>query len=457
MRDLRRVRFVVVLAVLGLVPAASASVVSEFPIPTATSNPGRIVLGPDGALWFVEQGANGLGRITPGGAVTTFSLSGLGANNGPTGIAALGGRVYFTEAGTGRIGAISPLATNVAASLTQSAVVPSGAGAGLRDITAGPDGSLWFTETNSSRVAAITPDLLTVTEFSAGITPGSQPFGIATGLDGAVWFTEFSANKIGRITTGGAVTEFGGLSASASPAEIAAGSDGALWFTEGGTAKIGRVTTAGAVTEPAFLGSSSIPTAIASGPDGALWITDSGVSKVERLTTAGALTAFSPLSSNTLASGIAAGPDGALWFTEPGPNRIGRVTIPDPGNQGPAGEQGATGATGAQGPQGTQGPQGPKGAAAKLVLVAFQARIRHRTVTVRYVLTAAKVPITLSVQARGSKKATVVARARSRAGVNQIRWNGKLKGKRVPPGRYTLIVTATRAHRHVSSRIVVRL
>lgn len=289
-----------------------------------------------------------------------------------------------------------------------------------------PSRDLWFTETNSSRVGSISSDLTTINEFAGGISPGSQPFGITAGLDGALWFTEFSGNKIGRMTTGAAVTEFMGLSASASPSEITAGSDGALWFTEPGIAKIGRITTAGAVTEPVSLAGDSTPTFITSGPDGALWFTDSGTNKVSRLTTDGTVTQYSLLSNNTLAQGIVAGPDGAMWFTEPGPNRIGRITIPDPGNQGPQGAQGATGPQGSQGPKGAQGPAGPTGAAGKLVLVAFQARVRARAVTVRYVLTAAKVPVTLSVKPQRSKKAIVVSRAKSRAGVNQIRWDGKL-------------------------------
>ena len=47
-----------------------------------------------------------------------------------------------------------------------------------------------------------------VTEFTAGITPGSVPEGITAGPDGNLWFTEINGNQIGRITPGGTVTEF---------------------------------------------------------------------------------------------------------------------------------------------------------------------------------------------------------------------------------------------------------
>jgi len=39
---------------------------SEFPIPTAASNPRGITAGPDGALWFTESSGNKIGRLTAG-------------------------------------------------------------------------------------------------------------------------------------------------------------------------------------------------------------------------------------------------------------------------------------------------------------------------------------------------------------------------------------------------------
>src|SRR5262249_23670782 len=41
----------------------------------AGSNPQGIGPGPDGNLWFVEYGTSAVGRITPGGSITTYALS----------------------------------------------------------------------------------------------------------------------------------------------------------------------------------------------------------------------------------------------------------------------------------------------------------------------------------------------------------------------------------------------
>jgi hypothetical protein len=48
----------------GTAAPAAASFVTEFPVPTAGSTPFGIASGPDGALWFTEQSANKIGRIT---------------------------------------------------------------------------------------------------------------------------------------------------------------------------------------------------------------------------------------------------------------------------------------------------------------------------------------------------------------------------------------------------------
>ncbi|MSW95399.1 MAG: virginiamycin B lyase, partial [Actinobacteria bacterium] len=81
------------------------------------------------------------------------------------------------------------------------------AGSNLLGLAAGPDGNMWFTVHNGGRVGRITP-LGVVTEFSAGITADSRPWGIAAGADGNLWFTEAFGGRVGRITPLGVVTEF---------------------------------------------------------------------------------------------------------------------------------------------------------------------------------------------------------------------------------------------------------
>src|SRR6266851_5201233 len=75
----------------------------------------------------------------------------------------------------------------------------------------------------------------TITEFS----PASLPRGITAGPDGNLWFAE--SNNIGRITPSGSITTFPVPTQSSSPEGITAGPDGNLWFTDAGN-NIGRIT-----------------------------------------------------------------------------------------------------------------------------------------------------------------------------------------------------------------------
>jgi streptogramin lyase len=47
---------------------------TEYPIPTAGSQPSRIATGSDGALWFTEFTGNKIGRSTTAGVITEFTV-----------------------------------------------------------------------------------------------------------------------------------------------------------------------------------------------------------------------------------------------------------------------------------------------------------------------------------------------------------------------------------------------
>ena len=82
----------------------------------------------------------------------------------------------------------------------------------------------------------------TITEFTLP-SPNSLPRNLAAGPDGALWFTQQNGNRIGRIDTAGVITEFTLPTAGSAPLDITAGPDGALWFTQLSGNRIGRITT----------------------------------------------------------------------------------------------------------------------------------------------------------------------------------------------------------------------
>jgi streptogramin lyase len=72
-------------------------ILTQYSLPTANADPMGIVLGSDGALWFTEANAHAIGRITLSGSITEFNN--LTANSFPVGITAgPDGNIWFTEA-----------------------------------------------------------------------------------------------------------------------------------------------------------------------------------------------------------------------------------------------------------------------------------------------------------------------------------------------------------------------
>lgn len=212
---------------------------------TSGTHPHRVANGPDGALWFTENGSNAIGRVAVAngvaGAVTEFPL--------PT------------------------------------------ASAGPEGIVTGPDQALWFTESNVGKIGRIpvnaTPgSSAQITEYTLPEGKADAPFGIVSGSDGALWFTDDCNAYIGRMTTDGTVTHFSIPSGSAAY-EIAVAPDGTMWFTEG-IGKIGRIlpsatpVSAGIIELNTF-DSSSAPRGIFIDSEGAVYYVENAKTKLDAM------------------------------------------------------------------------------------------------------------------------------------------------------------------------------
>jgi virginiamycin B lyase len=182
-------------------------------------------------------------------------------------------------------------------------------------ITAGPDGALWFTESQGKQIGRISTDGV-ITEFPLP-EGAAEPAGITAGPGGFLWYT--SGGTIGRMSTGGEVTTFP-LSEFDTFGQIVAGADGNLWTTAR-PARIARITPAGAATYFGVAGgpadSSPVPLSIAAGADGNVWYTTALGAAVGRITSAGVVRAFPLAPPRTGATAITSGPDGAMWFSAP--------------------------------------------------------------------------------------------------------------------------------------------
>ncbi len=219
------------------------------------------------------------------------------------------GNLWFVH-GRSNVGKITPSGTITEYSL--------GSGWDPSAITTGPDGNLWLTE-EEDKVAKVTTSG-TITTYSV---PSGGGDAITTGSDGNLWTAQYGSSKIAKITTSGVVTEYA-LPAGSHPAGITGGPDNNLWFTDIGSSKIGKITTSGVITEYS-LPEKSEPRGITAGPDGDLWFTDVGSSKIGKITTSGTITEY-PLPASSGPYRITTGPDGNLWFVDWTTSRVGKIT-----------------------------------------------------------------------------------------------------------------------------------
>ena len=75
---------------------AFGQIIQEFPVLPPGRGPEGITTGPDGNLWFCEEGGNRIGRMTyPGGVVTEFLLP-TASSSPETIVAGPDGNLWFT-------------------------------------------------------------------------------------------------------------------------------------------------------------------------------------------------------------------------------------------------------------------------------------------------------------------------------------------------------------------------
>jgi virginiamycin B lyase len=232
---------------------------TEFRVPTdldpTITTPaaylGGITAGPDGNIWFTEGEGNRICRMTLSGKATCFSLPPAqdvsadaihnvgaivaGPAHGPA-----HGFLWFTDNQAGDLGRIS---TN---GKVQEFEVRSGADS-LFGLAAGADGNLWVSDERAGVIKMIKPDGLDGLPSDYNAT---NPLGLVAGPGGTIWYADPGENEIGRLTPAtGDQHEYPLPTAGSAPAFITVGAGGNLWFTESQTDTIGRITPQGVIRE----------------------------------------------------------------------------------------------------------------------------------------------------------------------------------------------------------------
>jgi streptogramin lyase len=310
------------------------------------ATPYDLTNGPDGDLWFTDNGAKAVGYITPSGAIHEFPAP---AGDVPLQIVAgSDGNVWFYSSG-----ASQSIVRMTPGGVFNGYPMPT-LGEIADNMVVGPDGDIWFSDMGTTSIGKIDPGG-TITEYPL-TTIGAIPTNITVGPDGDLWFSD-NSGAIGRITTNGSVQEFSsGLQSGADPDAIAPGPDGNIWFTDqdGTQRAIGRVTPAGQITEFTTGLNDDLPLDITAGADGNLWVPQASMdpmtpSAVAEITPSGQITEITNgVNPTGLMDGdsILAGPNGALWFSDTAsPKAIGRIVIPPVATTGPTAAVSSTGGT----------------------------------------------------------------------------------------------------------------
>lgn len=175
------------------------------------------------------------------------------------------------------------------------------------DITAGPDGDVWFLATSEQGaddvIGRVNPEG-SIDTFPLG---GSARGHLVTGPDGRLWV---ASDRLYKVRTDGTVSPKGkpwrGVAAG-----LVAGPRDHLWLLVGN--KVKKLDASGRAVRTYRMPHAG--TDLAAGPDGRLWMT--WREGVDRLAPAGTVTTFPAPGTNTANpqnfEGITAGPDDKLW------------------------------------------------------------------------------------------------------------------------------------------------
>jgi virginiamycin B lyase len=263
--------------------------VTRYPLP-AGRTPGSIAVDTDGSVWFATTGPaiahlKRSGRLV-GYAVPTTQPNPMGGNPDTVPIALTAGpdrAIWFLEAGADQVGRITPdgvITEYPLPNRDRMHANPEGMAAGL-------DKAMWFSEPLTMRVGRIDVHTFAITEFP--IPPAPNGVGAATmtaGLDGAVWF-EGGGGAVGRVATNGDMTMFPlPWQGQYAPNSVTAGPDSRIWLLDSRNGKVLRMTLQGEVSElppvadPKGLYASGLDQ-MTSGPD-AVWFAESALNRIGR-------------------------------------------------------------------------------------------------------------------------------------------------------------------------------
>ena len=252
-------------------------------LPTAIA-PGLNGTSSAGAVWVATQSAGHsfLGAYGPLGTVQHPGVELPRGVTGVTGVAAgANGVIWVTESSRNEVFEVA--SPYVEADVTNFTGVP--AGADPTSVAAGPGGTtMWFTDAGTHKIGEISAGTFTEFPLPTGLT--GTLGNLVLGPDGNLWVgLSGTTSYVLRITPAGSITPFAApASSTANVDALGVGPDGELWAAGGGSLE--SVSTSGTFTSyPGILPPADAFGAISADAGGAdaLWLTDTTASTIDRV------------------------------------------------------------------------------------------------------------------------------------------------------------------------------
>ncbi|HTA39309.1 MAG TPA: hypothetical protein VK760_09545, partial [Candidatus Acidoferrales bacterium] len=293
--------------------------ITEYSIPTASTQPYGLVVDQNQNVWFGEYGNAALGELTVSHAWNQYSTP-THASQPISVTIGSDGNPWFTEFAVGKVGKFN---------LSTHAITEYGFAGGsgsfpewIDNSTVSATAGMWLPLNGNSQLAKIST---TGTIAYSGTV--DRPYGVSVDTSGNIWYTMYNPNKVAEETVGHTSTVWTVPTSASQPFMITEGPSGTgMWFTEYHGNKIGNINPAGHITEYAVPTSASEPEGIVTAC-GNIWFAERNASKIGELNPyTGAFTEYTTPTSSSGPTGLAADVNGNVWFTERDSNKIAMIT-----------------------------------------------------------------------------------------------------------------------------------
>jgi virginiamycin B lyase len=299
----------------------------------------EITVGPDGAFWITQETQDRVIKMTLDGKFTFFQMPAGSMPHGEefdakghlwVGLEGFGQLIELDTTGT-------VLSTHTIPYSNTFGYSPTVDNHGLK-VTR--DGKIWYTGKASNTVGYYDPSTGQFAQFPLGnpnstlFPEGNFPIYIDEAPDGSMMFTDLDTSSVGRLTPSTGALQFYNLPAAfgvsgntegARPIRIIVRDDGVAVVSEESGRAYAYITPQGAVTEYPLSPSTSEGAALTYDRAGVLWVQYNTPDAIAQVLPDGSVRPYPIPTLSATQHRITIGPDGALWFTELAVDKIGRM------------------------------------------------------------------------------------------------------------------------------------